>query len=356
MERTRLTPAALLEGPLGQTCVALDLETTGLDAQRDNIIEFGAVKFRGPEVIDTFECLVNPYQLLPPFVQRLTGITQRELDASPPFNAIADQIAEFVGAAPIIGHNVSFDTGFLARQGITFSGQSYDTWDLAAAILPSCTEYSLPRLCRFLNVKHRRPHRALADAEATHAVLMALMEHVLGLDPGVAALIQRLAAQGRWSTGALFATSAGGNGPGSTSTAGLQGVDTAALSERLPHRTRLRGSQESAQLNEDRLVALLGPDGPFASVIPGFEHRPQQVEMLQAVARAFNEESHLLAEAGTGVGKSLAYLLPALLFAYRTGRRVVVSTNTINLPGAVASEGSARADWHAGADRSRPRE
>ena len=78
-------------------------------------------------------------------------------------------------------------------------------------------------------------------------------------------------------------------------------------------------------------MALLGPDGPFASVIPGFEHRPQQVEMLQAVARAFNEESHLLAEAGTGVGKSLAYLLPALLFAYRTGRRVVVSTNTINL-------------------------
>ena len=331
MERTRLTHAALLEGPLGQTCVALDLETTGLDAQRDNIIEFGAVKFRGPEVIDTFECLVNPYQPLPPFVQRLTGITQRELDASPPFNAIADQISEFVGAAPIIGHNVSFDTGFLARQGITFSGQSYDTWDLAAAILPSCTEYSLPRLCRFLNVKHRRPHRALADAEATHAVLMALMEHVLGLDPSVAASIQRLAAQGRWSTGALFATSAGGNGAGPTSTAGLQGVDTAALSERLPHRTRLRASQDSAQLNEDRLVALLGPDGPFASVIPGFEHRPQQVEMLQAVARAFNEESHLLAEAGTGVGKSLAYLLPALLFAYRTGRRVVVSTNTINL-------------------------
>ena len=88
-----MTPAALLEGPLGETCVALDLETTGLDAQRDNIIEFGAVKFRGPEVIDTFECLVNPYQPLPPFVQRLTGITQRELDASPPFNAIADQIS-----------------------------------------------------------------------------------------------------------------------------------------------------------------------------------------------------------------------------------------------------------------------
>ena len=330
MESQRLTPSTILDGPLGRTCVALDLETTGLDAQRDSIIEVGAVKFRGPEVVDTFEMLVNPYQPLPPFVQRLTGITQRQLDAAPPFNAIASELTEFLGDAPIIGHNVSFDTGFLARQGVILNGPSYDTWDLAATILPSCTEYSLPRLARLLGVEHRRPHRALPDAEATHSVLMALMQYVLQLDPGISASIQKLGTQGHWGTGALFRAPAGTN-LGSLSTAGLQGIDTASLSERLPHRTRLRASQDSAQLNEERLVSLLGPDGPFASIIPGFEHRPQQVEMLQAVARAFNEETHLLAEAGTGVGKSLAYLLPALLFAYRTGRRVVVSTNTINL-------------------------
>ena len=324
---TRTTP----EGPLGQTCVALDLETTGLDTQRDAIIEVGVVKFRGAEVIDTFESLVNPYQALPPFVHRLTGITQRELDAAPPFNAIADQLSEFIGGAAIVGHNVTFDTGFLSKQGVSLSGQSYDTWDLAATILPSCTEYSLPRLARLLGVEHRRPHRALPDAEATHGVLMALMERVLELDIGVAASIQRLATQGKWGTGALFGPLGGGAGLGGLSATGLGGVDATALSERLPHRTRLRASEEGAQLNEERLVGLLSPDGPFASIIPGFEHRPQQVEMLQAVARAFNEETHLLAEAGTGVGKSLAYLLPALLYAYRTGRRVLVSTNTINL-------------------------
>ena len=325
----------LLNGPLGQTCVSLDLETTGLDAQRDAIIEVGVVKFRGQQVVDTFQSLVNPYQPISPFIQRLTGITQRELDAAPPFNAISHELSEFIGAAPVIGHNVTFDTGFLSRQGINLSGQSYDTWDLAATILPSCTEYSLPRLARFLGVEHRRPHRALPDAEATHAVLMVLMEHVLHLDPGVAGSIQRLATQGRWGTGTLFAHSGADagvvSGPVMGSATGLGGIDTAALSERLPHRTRLRASQDSAQLNEERLVSLLSPNGPFASIIPGFEHRPQQVEMLQAVARAFNEETHLLAEAGTGVGKSLAYLLPAMLYAYRTGQRVLISTNTINL-------------------------
>ena len=331
MESPSFDPQRILDGPLGETCVALDLETTGLDSQRDAIIEVGAVKFRGPEVIDTFQTLVNPYQPLPPFINRLTGITQRELDASPSFNAIAETLSEFIGASPVVGHNVAFDTGFLAKQGIRLGGQSFDTWDLAATILPSCTEYSLPRLARFLGVEHRRPHRALPDAEATHGVLMALMQHVLELDTGVAASIQRLATQGHWGTGALFATSAVGGGAGIASATGLGGIDSAALSERLPHRTRLRAAQEDAKLNEERLVGLLSPDGPFASIIPGFEHRPQQVEMLQAVARAFNEETHLLAEAGTGVGKSLAYLLPALLYAYRTGRRVVVSTNTINL-------------------------
>ena len=324
-----MTLPNLLDGPLGEPCVALDLETTGLDRERDAIIEVGAVKFRGGEVLGEYQTLVNPYQPLPSFVQRLTGIRQRDLDQAPPFAAISGELSEFIGSAPIVGHNVAFDAGFLAQQGIALSGQHYDTWDLAATILPSCTEYSLPRLSRYLGVEHDHPHRALSDAKATYGVLLALMELALQLDPGIASSIQRLAVQARWATGNLL-------GQASSSTAresavGPMGIDTAALASRLPYRPRLRASPEAAELNEEGLVSMLAIDGPFADRIEGYEHRPQQVEMLQAVVRAFNEESHLLAEAGTGVGKSLAYLLPALLYAYRTGRRVVVSTNTINL-------------------------
>ncbi len=76
---------------------------------------------------------------------------------------------------------------------------------------------------------------------------------------------------------------------------------------------------------------MFEPDGLFAHGLPGFEYRPQQVEMLQAVAGALNRKQHLLVEAGTGTGKSLAYLLPAVTFAHLNGERVVVSTNTINL-------------------------
>ena len=83
---------------------------------------------------------------------------------------------------------------------------------------------------------------------------------------------------------------------------------------------------------DDLLIGqLLEPGGEFSRYFSGFEHRPQQVEMLQAVAQAFNRGQHLLVEAGTGTGKSIGYLLPAAFWATQNGRRVVISTNTINL-------------------------
>ena len=76
--------------------------------------------------------------------------------------------------------------------------------------------------------------------------------------------------------------------------------------------------------------ALFGPEGSLAA-IRGFEWRPEQQRMAAAVADALAGRSHLVVEAGTGVGKSLAYLLPAVLHAKRTGRKALVSTHTINL-------------------------
>ncbi len=76
---------------------------------------------------------------------------------------------------------------------------------------------------------------------------------------------------------------------------------------------------------------VLGPDGLIAKHLPGWEHRPQQMEMASAVADAFSDREHLMVEAGTGVGKSFAYLVPAILRAVEASQRVVVSTYTIAL-------------------------
>ena len=93
-----------------------------------------------------------------------------------------------------------------------------------------------------------------------------------------------------------------------------------------PHRPR-----QPASLPQQEVEALLSPDGAVATRLAGYEHRPQQIEMLNAVAAAFNEHNVLTVEAGTGTGKSLAYLLPAITWSRKNRERVIVSTHTINL-------------------------
>ena len=320
------------EPPQDRTYVALDLETTGLNPDQDSIIEIGAVKFQGHNVLDIFQTLVNPFRELPQFIQRLTGIAQRNVDRAPVFAAVAGDLEAFIGAHPIVGHNISFDLGFLSRHGLQLNNESYDTWDLASVLLPYSIAYSLARLAVQLEAEHTRHHRALSDAQATHQVFLSLLEKAQCLDPAISAYIHHLASRARWPVGLLFGAMPSSEEASHSSQIGLTGMDMESLGNRLgrPDRT-VRHSNGVKPVDEDEMAALLGPDGLFSRAFPGFEHRPQQVEMLRAVAGAINNGEHLMVEGGTGVGKSLAYLLPLVLYSLEHGTRVVVSTNTINL-------------------------
>ena len=82
---------------MNQICVSLDLETTGLKPEYDQIIEIGAIKFCGEEILDSFHTLVNPYRSLSYHICWLTGITQEELETAPPLAAVAGDLISFVG-------------------------------------------------------------------------------------------------------------------------------------------------------------------------------------------------------------------------------------------------------------------
>ncbi len=92
-----------------------------------------------------------------------------------------------------------------------------------------------------------------------------------------------------------------------------------------------RGPRSLQPIGDDELEDLLGPDGPVSRSHPLYEDRPTQRDMARAVAHAYNEGGIAVVEAGTGTGKSIAYLIPAVLWALRNGERTIVSTNTINL-------------------------
>src|SRR5712692_1241108 len=103
---------------MAKTIVALDIETTGLEADRDAIIEIGAIRFKGERVEAEFSTLVNPGRKLSPFITRLTGITDAMLVNAPRLPALLPKIEAFVGDAPVLGHNVQFDLGFVRARGI----------------------------------------------------------------------------------------------------------------------------------------------------------------------------------------------------------------------------------------------
>src|SRR2546423_6800833 len=79
------------------------------------------------------------------------------------------------------------------------------------------------------------------------------------------------------------------------------------------------------------MKSIFGPDGLIAKAHPEYEHRPGQIDMAEAVLRAFEQKQHLIVEAGTGTGKTLAYLVPAIAAACGSGARIVISTGTKNL-------------------------
>jgi ATP-dependent DNA helicase DinG len=112
---------------------------------------------------------------------------------------------------------------------------------------------------------------------------------------------------------------------GLTGSGPLEGLKPPAATE------PIEPSGSFVELDAKALGASIAPGGQVARSLGGYEDRPAQRRMLTAVARALNTGDTLLVEAGTGTGKSLAYLLPALRFSLDNGMRVVVSTNTINL-------------------------
>lgn len=322
--------------------VALDLEFTGLNPEHDAILEVGAVKFRGDEVLDTWGCLVNPGRALSTKVERLTGITRSDIERAPSFSSLIPSLTRFVGENPIVGHTVWLDVQFLQRGGMRVVNPTLDTFELASILIPYAARYSLAQLAHELGIEYATKHRALEDAKATHQLFIALLDRAEQLNPKTIQEIARVSAKSDWSLRFVWQdiqrdaarnAFAGGSIGAQLKAKGMANDDEqfGVLFTRNQDTRPLKAKATKTLLDGEALQAMISPGGLFEKDFPGFEYRSEQVEMLSAVANAFNDSGVLLVEAGTGTGKSLAYLLPAISWATQNNDRVIVSTNTINL-------------------------
>ncbi len=310
--------------------VAVDLETTGVDPASDRIIEIGAVRFGAEGPRERFRTFVSPGRPLPPAIRVLTGIEDADLAGAPPPSLAVHEFAAFARGLPLVAHNAPFDLGFLAEAGLQPRAPAFDSYELASVLLPTATRLDLRSLAESLGVTVEESHRALADAEVTGAVFLRLLERLARLPAATLRDLVRLAEQSAWSLAPLFAGALERRAE-----AAEEGEAPPAPGELTreprPLPPPLRALNDFAPLDADEVASRFAEARRRADLFPSLEAREGQIAMARAVADNIAHDGQLAVEAGTGTGKSLAYLVPALSHALRSDERVVISTHTLNL-------------------------
>ncbi|GAB6137613.1 PolC-type DNA polymerase III [Halanaerobaculum tunisiense] len=163
------------------TYVVFDLETTGFNPHRDEIIEIGATKIVAGQISDTYQTFVQPEEEIPQEIVELTGIKQEMVADAPSLEDIMPEFLDFVGEATLVAHNLSFDLGFIEDKlrrlnHPELANSALDTLDLSRALLPEMKSHKLKKLAARFNKDLANHHRADDDAQVTAEILLELID------------------------------------------------------------------------------------------------------------------------------------------------------------------------------------
>jgi len=273
----------------------------------------------GVEPGERFSTFVDPGRDIGSAITRLTGIRDLDLIGAPDAADAVARFAAFAGDGVFVGHNVGFDLAFLERNGLAPGAARLDTAELASMLRPTAPSYALQRLAADDGILPAAAHRALDDALTCAAVLAALAGRARELPAPLLEEARSYAAVLGPAAERFFAEAVGSS------------VRHAwePLNGARPRPAKPGPAVRAGAFRSDA-ATVLGPSGPLAAAIPGYEDRPEQRELAIEIERTMATGGVLVAEAGTGVGKSIAYLISAIGRAL-AGERVIVSTHTLPL-------------------------
>lgn len=162
-------------------CV-LDIETTGFSFRTDKITEFGMMKIKNGEVIDTFECFVNPEIPIPKEITDVTHITDEMVKDAETIEKVMPKVKEFLGDSILVAHNADFDMGFIKYNakalGLEINNMYIDTLRLAKQIFPELKRFKLGKIAEHLNIEVIVAHRALDDVKTLVQVFNVMLEKI----------------------------------------------------------------------------------------------------------------------------------------------------------------------------------
>ncbi|MBU1166838.1 3'-5' exoribonuclease, partial [Patescibacteria group bacterium] len=280
--------------------VALDLETTDLDPKKGEIIEIGALKFKGSKIIEEFQVMVKPEKPIPAFITTITGISDEDVKEALSLSEVKKDLVHFVGGATIVGHNIVFDLNFLKFHGVVFDKNEFlDTWRFATLLLPNLSSYSLEVLAKEFKIKQLESHRALDDAKAAKELLIRLLQEIEHLSPQRLDEILSFLKHRYYPYKDFFVL------------AKEQGSKKISTSKK-----KIIKSETKTSLDLDKV------DDFFKSEITGqkssSEISQKNLELAQDISQAIIKSQKQVIEAPSGFDKSLALLLGAILGKKKT--------------------------------------
>lgn len=360
-------PALADELDLGiydENIVVIDTETTGVSVKKDELTQIAAARMEHGQVTDWYVTFVNPGMHIPDDISHLTHIYDADVADAPSPEEALQGLVEFAGDAKMVAHNAEFDRNFTTKHPAGYpllENTWIDSLELSRIALPRMKSHRLIDLVRAFGAPVST-HRADDDVAALCAVYRILLAGITQMPEGLLFTISQLATPEEWSTQPLFAEFA--NMAYQKRVEGLPEEEAAGLppehfSLRQARRERTRkdkrvnkldaadmvsaevlqnasvrveGADEGMRILEfpsaEEVASAFTPDGLVGSLYEGYEERAEQAEMACAVRDAFASSTNLCVEAGTGVGKSMAYLVPAVLTARANDITVGVATKT----------------------------
>jgi len=301
---------------------------TGPSPEDDSVVEVAAVR----DGARAFHALASCGGLSRA-AAALTGLSDADLAGKPATAAVLCELLDFTkGSQPIV-YDADALAGFFHAEGLA-PPLGLDARELAMIVLPAAHDFSLNAVADALGIEHDASARAGDVAMLLAHVWPALLNRFATLPVPALDAICRVAHTAMHPMATTLQQAAA-----TRTTFALADKSAGGLADMFAPQWDLFSQAQKQEppdptdkpIPSERIARMFAPGGAVAARLPDFEHRPEQVQMVRGVCAALNDAHHLMVEAGTGTGKSMAYLLPMIAWAVTNSEKVLISTNTRNL-------------------------
>lgn len=311
--------------------IAVDIETTGLEFSKDAIIEISAYKFINGNPAEEYTSLILPHKSIPAEIVELTGITNAMVEKAPVVKNVLPKMVDFIGNTPLVGHDIGFDLKFLTNELDNIDSELqptavYDTLSLARTFFYFLPEFNLEALSEYFGLSKQNSHRASVDSFNAGKIFINLITEAASCPLPLLQKIHNIILEQDIPNYALFKNLY----DTAVKLKCVNGLTTSKIDKYISGYKFSYNPDTESKLPKTP-ADWFKKDGKITKNWHNYESRQSQIDLANDVFTIFENNNILLAEAGAGLGKSLAYLAGGFLQCKRAEKPLIVSTYTKTL-------------------------